>query len=239
MNRITKNKAFLIIIVLVSLFCIYGKKNGSFKLKNAKKCNIENQQYSKELASFFSINLEEVLRYKGTYNYVEEINLNDVTGTKDKLIINLKGKVLDKSSKNEGLSNDKLFFNKTYTINKDSVLEVQSKDFTKNRHRSIEKSTILKLPLQKDNKWEDEVEFDGKKYKAQTIIKDIYNKDNKKIICTETTIKNIKFYPDNTYKEIKFYEEGIGLIRFSNNLLLDNNSCVDFFYELVSKNSSD
>lgn len=73
----------------------------------------------------------------------------------------------------------------------------------------------------------------GKEYPGETKILDVYtDKDNKKVVETETTIKGLEGYPNKIYKEKKVFKEELGLIEFSNIVLLSENDIMEFNYKL-------
>ncbi|MBU5483593.1 hypothetical protein KQI86_04575 [Clostridium sp. MSJ-11] len=239
MNKKLK-KITLVISTIAIIFAFTGcgsSKNTSSSKENEVKAEInenkKEKEYSKELAAFFPKEDMSEMQYSGTSEYSEAVKIGKVSGTKETLIIDLKGTVKRVAEEGEGATGDKLQFVKEYTIDNESVKEVQTNGEIKKNQGAIEKSTILKLPLEKGNKWEDEVELKGKTYKAETTIQDISKgEDGKRIITTETIVKGVEGYPDKTYREIKAFKEGKGLVEFSNVLVFEDGSTMDFSYSL-------
>lgn len=85
------------------------------------------KEYSKELSLYFPQKDMKEFHYSGTAEYGEVIKLNKVTGSKNNLILQFKGEIKNEAEKDEGPARSKFQFEKEYTINNDSVLEVQKK----------------------------------------------------------------------------------------------------------------
>ncbi|WP_027624301.1 hypothetical protein [Clostridium lundense] len=203
-------------------------------VKAQDKGQLNVKEYSKELSAYFSTNEMREFHYNGTLEYGEVIKLDKITGTKESLILQFNGEIKNESD-GEGPAKDKFHFQKEYTIDADSVKEIQKNGDMKKKYAAIEKGTILKMPIIKGNTWENEVEFKGNKYIAKNTIVDVTkDKDNKNLVKTETVIKGVQGYPKNTYKEIKVYCEGKGLVEFNNTILIkgsgEKTSVMDFSY---------
>ena len=232
-----KNKMNLIlgIILLVSIFAI-----GCSTVKSDKKeqtSNIKNKEvvnevgYSKELMKMLPLNEKKDLNYSGTLEYGEKLKLFNISSDKKEMKIHIKGEVDKIADNGEGLSNLEHQFEKIYTVKEDSITEEQKNG--KAKVKAIEKSTILKAPLDKGRTWTEKVSFMGKEYPGETKILDVYtDKDNKKVVETETTIKGLEGYPNKIYKEKKVFKEQLGLIQFSNIVLLNENDIMEFSYKL-------
>ncbi|MCR1971469.1 hypothetical protein [Clostridium cochlearium] len=232
-----KNKMNLIlgIILLVSIFAI-----GCSTVKSDKKeqtSNIKNKEvvnevgYSKELMKMLPLNKKKDLNYSGTLEYGEKLKLFNISSDKKEMKIHIKGEVDKIADNGEGLSNLEHQFEKIYTVKEDSITEEQKNG--KAKVKAIEKSTILKAPLDKGRTWTEKVSFMGKEYPGETKILGVYtDKDNKKVVETETTIKGLEGYPNKIYKEKKVFKEQLGLIQFSNIVLLNENDIMEFSYKL-------
>ncbi|NME95558.1 hypothetical protein HF847_06055 [Clostridium cochlearium] len=232
-----KNKMNLIlgIILLVSIFAI-----GCSTVKSDKKeqtSNIKNKEvvnevgYSKELMKMLPLNEKKDLNYSGTLEYGEKLKLFNISSDKKEMKIHIKGEVDKIADDGEGLSNLEHQFEKIYTVKEDSITEEQKNG--KAKVKAIEKSTVLKAPLNKGRIWTEKVSFMGKEYPGETKILDVYtDKDNKKVVETETTIKGLEGYPNKIYKEKKVFKEELGLIEFSNIVLLSENDIMEFNYKL-------
>ncbi|SQB36162.1 hypothetical protein [Clostridium cochlearium] len=232
-----KNKMNLIlgIILLVSIFAI-----GCSTVKSDKKeqtSNIKNKEvvnevgYSKELMKMLPLNEKKDLNYSGTLEYGEKLKLFNISSDKKEMKIHIKGEVDKIADDGEGLSNLEHQFEKIYTVKEDSITEEQKNG--KAKVKAIEKSTVLKAPLDKGRTWTEKVSFMGKEYPGETKILGVYtDKDNKKVVETETTIKGLEGYPNKIYKEKKVFKEQLGLIQFSNIVLLNENDIMEFSYKL-------
>ena len=230
---------YLVITIISSISC--GKtssSSGEDKVKaeiigEENTINKNANKYSKELASFFPKEDMGEMHYSGSLEYGEVLKIYNVTGREESLVITLKGNIKKVAEQSEEANAAKLQFQKEYIIDYDSVKEIQTNGQNKKNEGSIEKSTILKLPIEKGNYWEEDAELKGKVYKAKTTILDISeDTSGKKVVKTETVIKGMEEYPDETYKEIKVFKEGKGLIEFQNILILGDKSSFDFSYRM-------
>lgn len=85
----------------------------------------------------------------------------------------------------------------------------------------VEEQHVLKFPLERGNKWEEKFIFQGKTYTAHSEIVDVYKSDAGNLCYNVTThVDGIDGFLDNTYDELRVYEEGKGLIKFENKLPL-------------------
>ena len=232
-----KNKMNLVlgIILSVSIFvvgCSTTKSDKKEQTSNIKNKEVVNEVgYSKELMKMLPLNEKKDLNYSGTLEYGEKLKLFNISSDKKEMKIHIKGEVDKIADNGEGLSNLEHQFEKIYTVKEDSITEEQKNG--KAKVKAIEKSTILKAPLDKGRTWTEKVSFMGKEYPGETKILDVYtDKDNKKVVETETTIKGLEGYPNKIYKEKKVFKEQLGLIQFSNIVLLNENDIMEFSYKL-------
>lgn len=232
-----KNKINLVlgIILSISIFtmgCVGVKSEKKQQTNNIKNKEIvEEKEYSKELTKMFPLNEKKDLNYSGTFEYGETLRLFNISSDKKEMKIHIKGEVTKIADEGEGLPSSQYQFEKIYTVKEDSVIEEQKSG--KAKIAAIEKSTILKAPLDKGRTWREKLIFMGKEYDGETKILNSYiDKDNKKVVETDTTIKGVETYPNKIYKEKKVFKEGLGLIEFSNTVLLNENDVMDFNYKL-------
>ncbi|WP_099188258.1 hypothetical protein [Tepidibacter mesophilus] len=214
MNLIKK----IFCLTLILLMTVIGV--GCTNADNEVKEDSNEKVYSNELSSYFPSVEGTVFNYFGTVEYAQTLTLNKVTDNKDLLTLNFKGEILDVSD-GEGPSKEDRVIETKYTINKDEVKEIQ-KNLTRRFSQSIIKDqVVLKLPIEVGNTWDQKFNIDGKEYTVKTKITDVSKDDkNKNIVRTETIINGIENYPENTYKEIKIFKEGKGLVEFKNTILL-------------------
>ncbi len=208
----------ILCLTLILLMAAVGV--GCMKADNEVKEDSNEKGYSNELLSYFPSVEGSVFNYSGTAEYGQTLTLNKVADNEELLTLNFKGEILD-VSEGEGPSKEDRVIETEYTINKNSVTEVQ-KNLTRRFSQSIIKDqVVLKLPIKVGNTWDQNVSIDGKEYTMKTKITDVSKDDkNKNIVKTETTINGIENYPENTYKEIKIFKEGNGLVEFKNTILL-------------------
>ncbi|MFD3156239.1 hypothetical protein ACFIJ5_05180 [Haloimpatiens sp. FM7330] len=221
--------SFILLIGLVGC----GKTSQSIDKKSNEKVE-KTKKYNKELASLFPFVEGTVLRYSGTLEHMHTLTLNKVIDG-DVLKLNFKGQIEDLS---EGETKKDLTIEEEYIIDKDSVKQVKS------WQSIINEQVVLKLPIKKGNVWKQKVIIKGKEYEAETKIVDISKDEkNKNMVKTETIVKGIKNYPQNTYKEIKVYKQDKGLVEFTNTILLEGKenekpTSMEFGYHLFEPEKS-
>lgn len=208
------------IFCLTLILLMAGVGIGCTKADSEVKEDSNEKGYSKELLSYFPSVEGTVFNYSGTAEYGQTLTLNKVIENEDLVTLNFKGEILD-VSEGEGNSKEDRAIETEYTINKDSVTQAQ-KNLTRRFSQSIIKDqVVLKSPIKVGNTWDQKVSIDGKEYTVTTKITDVSKDDkNKNIVQTETIINAIENYPENTYKEIKIFKEGKGLVEFKSTILL-------------------
>lgn len=189
--------------------------------------------YSTELAKYFPQAEGTVLNYNGTAEYGHILTLNKITEGNDKLTLNFKGEIQDMSEGEGEASKKDLLFETQYEIGNDYAKGIE------NSQSIIKEHTVLKLPLEEGNSWEEKVSIEGKEYTAKTkIIEIAQDEDGKNLVKTETVINDMEYYPENTYKEVKTFKEGKGLKEFQNIILFsaayegDKDAHMEFGYHL-------
>ncbi|WP_423893525.1 hypothetical protein [Filifactor alocis] len=86
---------------------------------------------------------------------------------------------------------------------------------------AVEEQSVLKFPLERGNKWEEEFIFRGRTYTAHSEIVDVYKSASGNTCYNVTThVDGIDGFLGNTYDELRVYEEGKGLTKFENKLPL-------------------
>jgi|GEM_PF-6928598 len=189
----------LILLVIGSVVAIIGDKFAS--------------KQNKELSNFIN-NINEI-RYDGIIDF--QYNLKFISKEiykNNEEVYKYKGEINDLSAGEVSKENLE-FYKNVYLTNNSIIEEVIGPN--KSNFSIIDKKIVLKLPLKKNNSWEEEVIYEDNKYKAITKILDVFIDDGKKVVITETTIDNIKGFKDNKYREIRIYKENEGLIYFEKN----------------------
>ncbi|CAH2212660.1 hypothetical protein [Tepidibacter aestuarii] len=215
------------------MFAIIAVGVGCTQADNEVEQDTGKKTYSNELASYFPSVEGTVLNYSGTAEYGQGLTLNKVVDNNESLMLNFKGEILD-ISEGEGPSKEDRIIETEYIINKDTVTQTQ-KNLTRRFSQSIiTEQIVLKLPMKVGNTWDQKITIDGKEYTAKTKITDVSKDDrNRNMIKTETTIQGIENYTENTYREIKVFKEGKGLVEFRNTILLgESKSPFEFGYIL-------
>ncbi|WMJ80486.1 hypothetical protein RBU49_17025 [Clostridium sp. MB40-C1] len=233
MNLFFKKISTLILMLSLSLGFTACDNQGEVKAKSDNKPKNE-ETYSKELLKYFPSVEGMVLKYSGTAEYSHSLTLNKIMNKQNSVILDLKGEIHDVSD-GEGSSKEDLIMETQYIVNKNSVKEIQKNVKRRYSQSIVREQTVLKFPIKEGNIWSESVEIDNKQYTATTKIVEI-SKDNqnKNIVKTEMVVKEIKPYPENTYKEIKIFKEGKGLAEFQN-LILQKKEPLEFRYKLFEE----
>ncbi|SHH17502.1 hypothetical protein [Tepidibacter thalassicus] len=227
-----KRVIYFLLILSVAVFSI-----GCNKTNTESNNSSSEKLYSDELLKYFPSVEGTVLNYCGVLEYEQTLTLNNVIDNDKEIKLNFKGEILDQSE-GEGLPKKDRILETEYIIGKNSVKEVQKNLNRRYSQSVIREQVVLKLPIEKGNTWNQKVVVDGKEYTAQTKITDVFKDDkNKSIVKTETVIKGIENYPENTYREIKIFKEGKGLVEFKNTILLgEDKNPFEFGYMLFELN---
>jgi hypothetical protein len=94
--------------------------------------------------------------------------------------------------------------------------QVDNRDYMKRRkdvlNSIIPGFVVLSGEIELANAWSQDFSLDGTSYTAVTTIV----KASDTGFATETVVKDIAGYPENTYREERTYEKGKGLTVFSN-----------------------
>lgn len=221
--KLFTRKIFLIICILALVTSAVGctqANNEEPKIDNDGLKVDEEESYSQDLAKYFPSVEGTVLNYFGTVEYGQTLTLSKVIENEDMLMLGFKGEMLDLSG-GEGPSREDLILEVEYEIDKDSVKEIQRNEERRYSQSIIREQVVLKDPIEEGKKWNQTVDIDGKKYTSETKIIEISKDEKGKgLIKTETIIKDIEPYPDNTYQEVRTYKEDKGLVSFSTTMLL-------------------
>lgn len=182
----------------------------------------KDNSYSKDLAKIFPSNINTTAKYIGLAEYGHSVTIENIKKETDTLTYYIEGYLDDA----RGDDYNKRQFNINYIIDNSSIKEIiinndeLRQDGKDNRINSIiPNQTILKLPLELGNSWEQEFTYKNKSYIAETVIIGIKLTDEgTKQYVTKIIIDNIPGYFNNKYIEERIYEEGKGLISFTNTM---------------------
>lgn len=220
MKSLTQKIIFIICILALAVSAV-GCKIADNEESKAGNGEIKaGEGYSQELSSYFPSVEGTVLKYYGTAEYGQTLTLNKVLENEDSLKLSFKGEIQDMSD-GEGASKDELILETEYLINNDSVKETIKNEEIRFSQSIIREQIVLKAPIKEGATWKQTVSINGKEYEAETKIIEV-SKDEKdrNLVKTEINVKDIESYPDNTYREVKTYKEGKGLVEFSNTIIL-------------------
>ena len=107
-----------------------------------------------------------------------------------------------------------------YTIANDSVTEnvYRTGDVTDRYHSLIPSLIVLDGDIKMDNSWNQDFTYDGKTYMAETTI----IRADSDSFTTETVVRGMAGYPDETYREERTYTKGEGLTYFAQSRLAED-----------------
>ncbi|SKC85234.1 hypothetical protein [Maledivibacter halophilus] len=228
MRSISK-KVFCILCILILAVSAVGCKTVDSEEPNvenneAKEENensSEKEVYNKDIAKYFPAVEGTVLRYYGTAEYGQTLTLNKVIENEEELRLAFKGEI-DDLSDGEGPSKEELILEVEYVIDSDSVKEIYKNQELKHSQSIIREQIVLKSPIEEGKAWNQTVNIDGMEYEAETKIIEIFKDENgKNLVKTETLVKGMENYPEDTYKEVRVYKEDKGLVEFNKVILLE------------------
>lgn len=116
----------------------------------------------------------------------------------------------------------------TYTLTEDTLIEsITNRDpqrkFEDERllNSIIPNKVILKGALKTGTTWTETFEYEGKSYQALNELTIQMTEEGKTRYQVDTIVENISGFMNETYKEVRVFEEGLGLVSFTNTLPLD------------------
>lgn len=178
------------------------------------------------------------LVYLGDNGYGHALHIQNINTTSELTIVKAEGVMLD--DKGDGTAHRG--FSVEYVVDGSSIREIirnhdiyKSNGDTETVNSIIPNQIILQGPLKEGNLWLQSFHYKGKERSAKTVLVSVSeNKDGKKIYQTETVVEDIIDFPENTYKEIRVYEEEKGLISFQTNAraYAESSESEPFQYEL-------
>ena len=179
------------------------------------------ESFSHELLDVFPKTLQLHQQYNGYAEYGHVQTLKDIKNEKSKFFVMFEGEMMD------GLGGEEQRrFDLIYEVTDNMVIErIENYDpYNKLNDKNllnsiIPQKIILKLPLEVGTVWEEPFEFEGIEYLAKTsIVRAELNEAGNMEYETETIIENILGYFQDNYKERRIFEQGLGMIAFSNKL---------------------
>jgi len=221
MKFFNKRLFYFLLVLILAVAAAGCKEAGNEEAKTGNEDIKVEEGYSQELASYFPSVEGTVLKYYGTVEYGQTLTLNKVIENQENLKLIFKGEIHDMSG-GEGPSKDELILETEYLIDKDSVKEIQRNQDRRFSQSIMGEQIVLKTPIEEGGSWKQTVSIDGKEYEAETkIIEILKDERDKKTVKTETIVKGIVVYPENTYREVKTYKEGKGLVEFKKIIMLE------------------
>lgn len=200
------------------------------KKEENKQMNAQNSRLLKMLA----MEQDKELQYQGTAEFKYRLKLNHVEQIDDVTFISYKGWFEDR----RGGEPDKKGLYMDYLVSKDEIYQlIKNVDTSQEKHSSqfisiIPHQIVLQAPLEIRHSWEQEFLYDPNLYfefnepvepqylTAVHTITDIDTNGGKPIFTVETEVKGAKGFYNETYKEVKRWEQDKGLISFESTLPL-------------------
>lgn len=214
-------KRFISILLIMLLAISFVSCNANKEENNGENAESTPVSYREQLEQVFIKEKENALYYNGVdqdYSYVAYIN--DIEEKPELTIITMDGTMLNIINENSAPQT----FSVQYIINNNSIREIiknydlyKSDGNMETLNSIIPNQIILQGPLEEGNLWFQKFNYNGREYSAQTTLTQVSeNEEGKKIYRTETVVKDIEGFLNNTYTEIRVYEEGKGLVLFQN-----------------------
>lgn len=211
-------KRFVSILLIMLLAISFVGCNANKKENNDESVPVS---YREQLEQVFIREKGNVLHYSSTdqdYSYVAFID--GIEEKPELTTITIDGTMLNIINENSTPQT----FSVQYIINDNSIREIiknydlyKSDGNMETLNSIIPNQVILQGPLEEGNLWFQKFNYNGWEYNAQTTLTKVSeNEEGKKIYRTETVVKDIEGFHNNTYTEIRVYEEGKGLVLFQN-----------------------
>lgn len=210
----------IITILLIILLTIpfTGCSNQNNNTENNESIPVS---YREELEKIIIKETDNELYYNGYAEYGHVLYVMETEEKPELTIINMEGTMMDGKGEEPAQRN----FRVEYVVDDNSIREIiQNYDMYKTDgnmetvNSIIPNQIILQGPLEEGNLWFQNFMYNGKEYSAQTTLTSISeNEEGKKIYKTETIVKDIEGFYNDTYTETRTYEEGKGLVSFQNN----------------------
>lgn len=166
-------------------------------------------------------------KYNGFAEYGHSMKIDSINKlAENKLQYLISGQVDDMSG---GESKDDFGLSLEYIVTKDGIKEIIKKG-DKMPHK-IKELDVLRYPLAKGTTWTQTVEINGSSVELKAeIVADTINPDtNNKIVKVEYTA-TVPGMPNDTYREMRFFEAGKGMVTFENTFDKD----IEFNYSLFT-----
>lgn len=212
-------KRFISILLIMLLAISFVGCNANKKENNDESAPVS---YREQLEQVFIKEKGNVLYYSSAdQNYAYTALINNIEEKPELTVITMDGTMLNITNENSVPQT----FNVQYVINDNSIREIiknydlyKSDGNMETLNSIIPNQIILQGPLEEGNLWFQKFNYNGREYNAQTTLTKVSeNEEGKKIYRTETVVKDIEGFSNNTYTEVREYEEGKGLVLFQNN----------------------
>lgn len=119
-------------------------------------------------------------------------------------------------------------FDLTYTLTQDELIETITNHDPLRQHEDvallnsiIPNKVVLKGNLKTGSTWEESFEYKGQTYTAINQLTVQTSETGRTQYRVDTRVENIPGFVDRTYTETRVFEEGLGLVSFSNIQPLD------------------
>lgn len=181
--------------------------------------------FDQDLANLFPKLEGTTWSYYGTADYAQHMSIEKIYEANSQKVIKVKGEVDDLS----GMSNNLDYrLEVTYAIESDRVTQTKMSDAMMDSE--YDKLTLIMAPLEKGNKWREEViDSQGKKVTLNGEIIEITEQPEGKIY------KVLYKESDSDYSEVRKIQEGKGVVDFVKTLKYQNES-MEMAYHLYEMN---
>ena len=204
-----------------------GKNPGTDNPKPGTSEQIDKENAAiKEFAAMLPDKAGAEWKYNGFAEYGHSMKLDAINkDSKGEIQYLISGLVDDMSG---GESKDDFSLSLKYVISKDGIKEIINKG-DKMPHK-VRELDVLRAPLAKGSTWTQKVDINGQSVELKAAIIDVLeNSEKGKVIKVEYTAP-VSEMPNNTYKEVRIFEEGKGMTSFENTFDKD----IDFNYSLFN-----
>ena len=211
---------------MVSMLCLTGCQGSTEAPVETPPVEVESQE---ELAakerqaqyeSLFFTDKNQTIAYDGYAEYGHLITFESKEEKSDGSVV-----YTYKGTMNDGLGDDDgtRYFTVSYTVTSEGIMEmVNNQD--PHRHQAsndvlnsiIPNKVILKGELERGTTWVESFTYEGTTYEAINELIVQTTEEGAVQYRVDTRVENIPGFIDETYTETRVFEEGLGLVSFTN-----------------------
>lgn len=186
---------------------------------------------AKELVEMLPLKAGDQYFYNGFAEYGHLQRIDRIDEEAEKKIYHITGMVDDPSG---GEATGDFTLEMQYVVDAEKITE-KILQGQKLPHK-IPELEVLRMPLEKGNRWEQKMLMNGKEETLQAVIESV-DVDPQDKIETYTVVYTVPMagMPEDTYKEIRTYKKGVGLYHFESTLGKEYDFMFNYTLGLIEK----